>query len=306
MKEQACKPVIVGIDIGATKTKMAFLRQNKLITFFHKPTPQEPERAADMIVRALSRAKLPGSLEGIGIGCPGPLNQEKGVVLSPPNLPRWNRFRLKAVIEKRLGTRAILENDANAGALGEAVHGSGRRFRHVFYMTISTGIGTGLVLDKRIYRGSKGLAGEIWAFVPESFRGNEGTWNLTELGSGKGMVKQVKHYIAQGRKTLIRNTNISTGSIMAAWEKGDPLAREVVTTARRSLAGALSFVVHMMAPDLIVLGGGLCTDPRWLVDPVRRMVKKHIHIPELAEIPVRRARLWNEAVLYGAIALFDE
>ena len=156
-----------------------------------------------MIAEAIRKARLPGEPAGVGIGCPGPLDQEQGVVLRPPRLPKWDDFPIVTALQRRLDVPVSLENDANAGALGEALHGSGRGRRRVFYVTISTGVGTGIVIDGRIYRGRRGLAGEIWAFDPACFCGGKGLWNLNDLGSGEGLVRQVRHALEQGARSMI-------------------------------------------------------------------------------------------------------
>jgi len=300
------RQVIVGIDIGATKTQMACLDASGLNVFFREPTPQEPRRAIEMIERGIRETDLPGPLAGIGIGCPGPLDQEAGVVQSPPNLRAWKGFRIKALLEDVLGVPVILENDANAGALGEAVYGSGAGYRRVFYVTISTSIGTGIVIDGEIYRGARGLAGEIWAFEPGAFCGGLGRGNINDLCGGAGMVREALRMMAEGAETAIEPGDISAQDIIAAWEKGDTVSRKVVRTARRNLAASICFAIHLLAPDLVALGGGLCTDPQWMLNPVKRLVRKWLTIEGLKKTRIRRARLWDNAVLYGAIALFGD
>jgi glucokinase len=292
----------VGVDIGGTKTRMAWLDGRDLREFYHEPTPDDPERALRDVVDAVRSLELPAPLGRIGIGCPGPLDPDAGVVRSPPNLPAWRDVPVVERLQDELGVPVRLENDANAGALGEALHGSAQGFRWVFYLTISTGIGAGIVIDGRIHRGFRGLAGEVWSFVPAHF-GVESDLTVTELASGAGMTEQVRRALASGRESVIPVDEVSTRSILEASKEGDPLAVETMDRARRTLAGTLCFVLPLLAPDIIVLGGGLCTDPDWFVEPLREAVRSRLRIRSFADVPIRRAELWDRAVLYGAVSL---
>ena len=296
--------ITVGIDIGGTKTKMAFLDGGDLRVFFHESTPQEPGAALRMLADGLRNADLPAPLNAVGIGSPGPLDQQTGIVHSPPNLPQWDSFTIRDSLAEELGVPVELENDANCGALGEAVHGAAKDYRRVFYMTISTGLGTGIVFDKKVYRGAFGLAGDIWAYDPASLGAAPGGDNLTELASGNGLVHQAERAIDNGRTTSIPKDDVSTRTILAAFAAGDGLAAEVVETARHALAGTICFVLHLLAPEIVTLAGGLCTDPKWFVEPVTQLVHEKVGIDKLREIPIQRAELWEDAVLYGALSLF--
>ncbi len=298
--EGAAGGVTVGIDIGGTKTAMGFLAAGGVETFFHGPTPADPLAAADAVERGLRAADLPGPVARIGIGCPGPLDQRAGVVLSPPNLPQWRDFHIKAELQRRLGVPVRLDNDANAAALGEAVHGAGRGYRRVFYVGIGTGIGTGIVLDGRVYRGARGVAGEMWDFRPGAFRGEPGGENITELASGKGLLGRAGRLAkAEGREPFE-----STAAVLAAAEEGNPAAARALARARQVLAAAVSFALHVVAPDVVVIGGGLSEEEGWFIEPVRRLLGQSVRIPALAATPIVRAALRQGAGLYGAIELF--
>jgi glucokinase len=300
------KGLIVGVDIGGTKTQVAYPAGGGLVTCSRFPTPREPRSSMEEIVRAIRSAPLPAPLAGVGVGCPGPLDQEAGTVHSPPNLPLWDDFPITRSLEDRLGVEVLLENDANAGALGEATHGSGRGSRTLFYVTVSTGIGAGVVIDRRIHRGANGLAGEVWAFVPASFGGMDGSPNVTETASGAGMVRRVRELVEKGEKTSLAGGELDAGRVIAAMLEGDPVAVRVVERAHICLAGVVAFAIHLLAPDLVVLAGGLSRDESWFVEPVRERVRRMTAVRRLAETPIRRADLWEDAVLYGAVELFAE
>jgi glucokinase len=239
----------------------------------------------------------------MGIGCPGPLDQARGIVQSPPNLPQWADFPLADRLRDALGVPVALENDANAGALGEALDGAGRGARTVLYVTISTGIGVGIVIDGRIHRGAHGLAGEVWAFCPNCFASDGPAPNVTDLASGNGLVSLLRGRVADGYPTCLRPDDADMPAILEACAGGDPAACALVADAQRTLAATISFCLHLLDPDVVVLGGGLCTDESWFVAPVRDLVACCVALPALARTPIRRADLWSSAVLHGALAL---
>jgi predicted NBD/HSP70 family sugar kinase len=140
--------ITIGIDIGGTKTKIGYLDDKQAIQVIGQiSTSQDPNVAVKSIIGLIREAKLPGSIEKIGLACPGPLNQKSGLVLSPPNLQKWKRFPIVELLKKEFNVPVVLDNDANAGALGESVYGSAKDFNTVLYLTISTGIGVGIVIN---------------------------------------------------------------------------------------------------------------------------------------------------------------
>ncbi|TVR67937.1 MAG: ROK family protein [Spirochaetaceae bacterium] len=308
---------VVAVDVGATKTVIARYADNGIEPFDRFLTPATGEELSESILRALDRTGLVGGraeqvgnggsgseiISRIGIGAPGPLDAEHGMILDPPNLPGWRNYPLVETLENQLRVPIKLENDANAGALGEAVFGSGRDYPSVFYLTISTGIGAGLVINGRIFGGYKGMAGEVHAIDPGTYFGRKTGENVIERASGPGMVRCARRRIAAGMDTALDGETLDTYTLLTALDADDPVAVETVETARNAIAGLLVNVLTIVAPSVIVLAGGLCTENRWFVDPVRDRVHRWITIPELREIPIERAALWDTAVLYGAAVL---
>jgi glucokinase len=301
--------LVLGIDIGGTKTKIGSFSGSTLVVHSHFPTPQDPQQAASTLIEEIK--KVPGTesgrLAGIGIGCPGPLSQETGEVLSPPNLQKWVRFPIVRLLEDEFQAPVLLENDGNAGALGEAVFGSGKGYNTVFYCTISTGIGIGIVINGAVHQGYKGLAGETWAFEPENYFGKSSGTNILDRSAGNGIVRIAAEALVEaareGRSSCISQNEVTTRTILAALEAGDSIAVEIFEQARDILAGMLVNAMTLLAPDIVVLAGGLCTDPSWYVEPIRERVRKWMPIRELADTPINRAELWDSAVLYGAVSM---
>jgi len=296
--------ITIGVDIGGTKTRVGYLgKDNKVDIIGHVPTSQNPNEAAQNIIGIIRSTRIPGEIEKIGIVCPGLLNQETGVILSPPNLLQWDKFPLTEILKKELEIDVILENDANAGALGEAVFGAAQNANTVLYFSLSTGIGAGVVINKKVHGGYKGLAGEIWCVPPKLFGANTGQRSITELSSGNGMVDIAKEKIAKGVETSINKDQPTTYEIFDAYHKGDKLAIDLVEKTREILNGTIVFSSCLLAPDVIVLGGGLTSDLDLLVHPLQEMFKQSMPIDELKDTAIVKSSLDNDSVIYGALAL---
>ncbi len=288
---------VLAVDIGGTKMAFATLKGDNLLIHDRVSTPQNPEEAVGLIVQT---ARKCGSIAAIGIGAPGPLDAERGVILTPPNLPGWHGYSLAADIEAELGLPVRLENDASLGALGEAVYGSGRGMKSIFYLTISTGIGSGLIVDGTIHSGRNGMAGELWAFQPGNFNGGADGPTIMDLASGPGLLRRARQRLASGRESILNEENLDMKGFLGAALDGDVVALEILEEGRDAIAAMLVAVIEIAAPDAVVLGGGLCNDMCWYVEPVCSRIRSWVKIPLLAQTPVHRARLWDEAVLYGA------
>jgi glucokinase len=299
--------ITIGVDIGGTKTRVGYLTANNKVEILgHVATSQNPNEAFKNIIDIIRSAQLPGEIDKIGIVCPGPLNQETGVILSPPNLLQWDNFPLTEMLKKEFGVDVILENDANAGALGEAVFGAAQNANTVLYFSLSTGIGVGIVINKKVHGGYKGLAGEIWCVPPKFFGANTDERSITELSSGNGMVDIAKEKIASGVKTSINKDNVTTYEIFDAYHKDDKLAIELIEKAKEILNGTIVFSSCLLAPDVIVLGGGLTSDLDLFLHPLQKMFKLSMPLKELKDTPIVKSSLDNDSVIFGALALVRE
>ncbi|MFW5886454.1 MAG: ROK family protein [Bacteroidota bacterium] len=295
--------ITIGIDIGGTKTKIGYLDDKQTIQVVGQiSTSQDPNQAVKNIVSLIREANLLGSIEKIGIACPGPLNQKSGLVLSPPNLQKWKRFPIVDLLKKEFNVPVALDNDANAGALGEAVYGSASNANTVLYVTISTGIGAGIVINKKIHAGFKGLAGEIWCFPPQLFGAKTDKWNITDLSSGNGLVQVAEEKIKNGKIKLDAN-KLTTHMIVDAFYRNENWAVVLIEQARRILNAILVFSSCLLAPDVIVLGGGLTNDNEIFVNPLKTMFNSTMPLEDLKKTPILSSELKNDNVLYGTMAM---
>jgi glucokinase len=265
---------VLGIDLGGTKILTAVVdRQGHLLGRDHSVTPAAfgPEAVLSAIeqsaVRALGQSqKTITQMTAIGIGAPGPSNPQTGIIFTSPNLPGWQEVPIHQVLADRFSQPVFLINDANAAALAEHRFGAGKGTRNMIYLTISTGIGGGLILDNRLYTGSIGTAGElghmtIQADGPQCNCGNTGCWEA--LASGTALAREARLKAKQGQAVLIKRMvqgdlqKITAITVQEAAEQGDVQARELIGRTAYFLGVGLANLLNIFNPELFVIGGGL-------------------------------------------------
>jgi glucokinase len=227
--------------------------------------------------------------EAIGISCGGPLDQEKGIILSPPNLPGWDEIHITEYFTERTGIPAYLCNDANAGALAEWKYGAGKGCKDLVFITFGTGIGSGLILDGRLYNGASGQAGEI-GHIRLADYGPPGYGKLGSLEgfcSGGGIAKlarsMVEAELQQGRAPVFCPSSGELAGLTAktvgdAAEQGDPLARRIYEEVGKKLGLGLSVLIDVLNPEIIVIGS-IFTRSRDLLWPAARDVIEREALP---------------------------
>ncbi|MCK4452575.1 MAG: ROK family protein [Anaerolineae bacterium] len=311
---------VIGIDLGGTKISTALADSAGTIIAHdyretHATAGQKAviERMLDSARQVMAQAGVTqAQVTAVGIGAPGPLDIEAGVVVAPPNLPGWNRVPLKRLVEDELGIATFLENDANAAALGEFRFGAGRGAEHMIYVTVSTGIGGGLILDGELYHGASGMAGEIGhiTIIPNGPRcgcGNRGC--LEALASGTAIARQARERVARGVPTLIADLaegtpeRITAKLVAEAASQGDVEAREILAEAMNYLGIGMANLVNLFNPQLIVIGGGLTNIGESLFGPVRRVIARRAFRTPAQAVQVVRAELSDNAGVLGAAAV---
>ncbi|MCL5026401.1 MAG: ROK family protein, partial [Chloroflexi bacterium] len=289
--------------LGGTKIATAMVTdEGQIEAFDRRPTLAQEGRDAvigrmEAAVRAvLSQVGRPLSdVIGIGIGAPGPCNYQTGVVTQPPALPGWYNVPLKAIFEERFGIPTFVGNDANAAAQAEHLFGAGRGTRNMICVTMGTGIGGGLILNGRLYVGTDGAAGEIGHMIiddsgPRCNCGNIGCWEA--LGSGTALAADAVRRIARGTPTSIvdfaraKGGDINARVIAEAAQAGDPVANELIARVAHFLGVGLVNLVHVLNPEMIVIGGGMAQMGDVLLEPARRVLEERG-----LELPSRRVRI---------------
>jgi glucokinase len=308
--------LFVGVDIGGTKVAAGLVNASGEITS-HVRVPMATTSASqglDAVLSAIAKT-IPQDcrpIRGIGICAPGPLDPRSGVILNPPNLPCWRNFPLAAEVQKAYAVPVKVDNDANAAALAEARWGAARGCNNVFYATLGTGIGTGIVFDGKIFHGRTGAAGEgghvsIDYHGPVCVCGKPGC--IEVFASGTAIVKRVRMRIAEGSKSLISemaagNMESVTGEIVArALAAGDDLAKEIMAENAEMLSVWLSNMIDVLDPEIIVIGGGAATLYQPFFDTIRKRVTELSINPRSDEVPIAPARYGADSGIAGGAAL---
>jgi glucokinase len=314
----------LGVDIGGTKVAAGLVNaQGEIVYQTRVPMVSQEDAAAGFqsVISAIRSvcADRPGEtgphqLAGIGICSPGPLDPESGVVLNPPNLPCWRNFPLGAELHRTFGLPVRVDNDANAAGLAEAIWGEAKGFRHVFYATLGTGIGTGIVLDGHIYHGRTGSAGE-GGHVTIDYRGPECACGkrgcIEALCAGPAIAARARRRLAEPRPSKSKMLELTDGDpngvtaeiVGQAFRKGDALASEVLLETAELLAVWLGNVIDLLEPEVIVFGGGVAPMMSAFLGHIRAQLPRWSINRRCQEIPLLLGRYGPDAGIAGAAAL---
>lgn len=317
---KAGKELFIGIDLGGTKIGTALVdAEGKILARDLRKTQAAEglQAVVDRMVDAASRVMIQvgfatPQVTAIGVGAPGPIDAKAGSVTSPPNLPGWRNVPLKKLVEEVLGIPTFLENDANAAALGEHLFGAGRGAENMIYVTASTGIGGGLILNGRIYNGATGAASEIGHMTvlprgPHCGCGNRGC--LEALASGTAIAREGKERVVRGVPTLITELaegdpeRVSARLVAQAAEQGDIEAQEIIDDAMTYLGVGMASLVNLFNPELIVIGGGLTNMGEGLFGPVRRIIDRRAFRTAAEAVKVVPSQLGDNVGTVGAAAV---
>jgi glucokinase len=259
----------------------------------------------------------PGGIRSIGICAPGPLDPKTGVVLNPPNLPCWRNFPLAARIAAKYQVPVRVDNDANAAALAEVRWGAARGFHYVFYATIGTGIGTGIVFDGKIYHGNTGSAGE-GGHVSIDYRGpvcscgKRGCIEILAAGPAIGARARAKLSSEPSRHSAILDlakgdvASVTSELVGQAFVQGDPSARELLLETTELLTVWLGNIVDLLDPDIIVIGGGVAAMLKPFFDEIKRRLPAWCVNPRASDIALVMAHYGAVAGIAGGAALGSE
>jgi glucokinase len=278
--------------------------------------------AVQSVIEAVfaARPEARSSLTGIGICAPGPLDPLTGVILNPPNVPCWRNFPLAAEVQRVFGLAARVDNDGNAAAQAEAIWGAGVGYRNVFYATLGTGIGTGIVFDRKIYHGRTGSAAEgghvtIDYNGPKCGCGKRGC--IEALCSGPAIARRARERLAashrvgsgQAESKLMAlaggNVDNVTAEIVAdAFRQGDLLATDVLRETADFLVIWAGNIIDLLEPDVFVFGGGVAQLMSGFFGRIREQLPKWCVNQRCAEMPMVLAKYGADAGIAGAAALY--
>lgn len=312
----------LGIDIGGTKVAAGLVDASGKI-LFHTRVPMvgtgDAATGLGAVVNAINavfaaRPEARGALAGIGVCSPGPLDPRTGVVINPPNLPCWRNFPLADELRRVFDVPTRVDNDANAAGLAEAVWGAGVGYRDVFYATLGTGIGTGIVFSQKIYHGRTGSAAE-GGHVTIDYRGPRcpcGKHGCIEvLCAGPAIAKRARARLAEAGDGSSRMPALAGGSIDQvqaetvgeAFRQGDALAREVLQETADLLTVWIGSIVDLLEPEVMIFGGGVSQLMSAFFGRIRERLPQWCINPHPTEIPIVLAKYGSDAGIAGAAAL---
>lgn len=299
--------LVGAVDIGGTKIAVGLVdSQGRILA--REVSPTAPEKGVeDGLARiqemlAACREQVPGSqLVGIGVGCTGPVDPETGVLGPNSFLPQWEGVGLVDRLREMTEVTVAIENDADAAALGEVAWGAGRGAAQCVYVTVSTGIGCGIVLDSKLYRGAGGAHPELghfvidWAQGPDCFCGARGCWE--SLASGPAMAAWYRARSAEDAPGL---EQVDAREICRRAEGGEALAQSVVDREGVYLGIGLANLISTFVPEVIVLGGGVMESWHLFADQAREVIRRNCTLVPYEKTDLRRASLGARTGLAGA------
>lgn len=288
----------VGIDVGGTNTRVALIDEQYHIVERVQFSTNTTDPYA-VIQRLCDEIKnFNKEICGIGMSCPGPLDLLQGKILETPNLQgKWWGFPIAEELQKACKVQVFLENDANLAALAEAVIGEGKKYRYVHFLTISTGIGSGQVIDQNIYIGAHGFASEIahmcmWKDGPS--HGSIYPGGIEAISSGTAIVNRAKE---AGLDV------VHAGDVHQLALSGNEIAKTIMEEAKVYLANAIAAIIALTDPEIVVLGGSVALKIDGFVKEVEELVKERVYRSVKPFVRIEKSTLDEDGGLLGAACL---
>ncbi|MGQ9546541.1 MAG: ROK family protein [Dehalococcoidia bacterium] len=313
------RPLTLAIDLGGSKILTAIVGPRGEILSSHEtmtPATQGSEAVIQSLLgsshRTLEQAGVAISdICAVGIGAAGISNPEAGILFTSPNLPGLRNILLRDIVQERLGKKTFLVNDANAAALGEFCFGAARGVRNFIYITLSTGIGGGIIVDGKVFTGAIGAAGEVGHMTiddngPTCNCGNRGCWET--LASGTALAREARRRIEGGARTsILKYAEGDAGRVTAqvihdAAKQGDNLARELIARTGYYVGVGLANLINIFNPELIVIGGGLSSIGDMLLKPAFKAAGERAFKEAFQAVRFTSAELGRNSTVLGAAA----
>ena len=306
--------LVFGIDIGGTNLRVALADdQGRLLRRAKAPTDGEasPEVAVDTLVGMMHGLAHEQGVEfsdvgATGAGVPGLTNPDLGILYRAPHLPSWRDVPFAELLQQATSIPTHLQNDANLAAYGEFHQGAGRGCRHLLYVTVSTGIGGGIVINRRLYSGAGGAAGEVGHIVidPDGPPCSCGARGCVEaMASGSSMARIAGERLAAGEASSLSSVagELTGAAVAAAAGEGDTMALDILHHAGNLLGLALGSLLNILAPEVLVLGGGSIQSGPALLDPMYAAIRRHAFEATLSHVRIELAGLGQDAGIVGAV-----
>ena len=301
---------IVAVDIGGTHIRVALYEPNSITPLAHQRTrslANEPG-VYDRLERAVESIWPQAEVRAIGIASPGPLDPHTGTILATPNIPEWQNFPVAAKLSQHFNVPVYLDNDANMAGLAEWQFGAGRGHDNLVYLTISTGIGGGVISQGCLIQGFRGMGAELGHMIidpegPPCGCGKRG--HIESFSSGPSIARYVKEELLAGEKSSLQGEAVITAAQVAdAARAGDRLAISAFERAGYYLGIAVANYLAIFDPSILIFGGGVSQVGELLFKPFEKSLRKHTFHPHyLDDLVITRAALGDDAGLLGALAL---
>lgn len=308
------KKYIIGLDLGGTKISCAvadlkgeIVKQYTIPTLANLGEEKVMNRIISVIDKIIKESKINiNEIQAIGVGAPGPLDIKNGIIITTPNLP-FKNFNIIKPIKNRYNTPTYIDNDANVATIGEYIFGAGKGTENMIFVTVSTGIGGGAILNGNIYRGNTSNALEIghMTLMPNGPKCNCGNCGCVEaLASGTSIAKQANEAVLKGEYTsLSKFENITSVEVFKEARNGDKIAKKIVNNSLTYLGICIANLVTIFDPEIIVIGGGVSKAGDIVFDEVRKEVNKRCFSIIAKACNIVPALLGGDAGIKGAIAL---
>jgi len=313
--------LLCGVDMGGTKCSIALVDhqgtiQDKIYSCAHVDLDDQGrvDMVVDHIGEILSRNQLTeNDLEGIGVGCAGHIRYREGVILTTSNLTGFKNYPLREKLQARFSIPVNLDNDTNAQALGEFRYGAGRGQDDMVFITISTGIGAGIILNGKLYRGQTGTAGEFGHTIvdPDSELictcGNRGCLMACACGLALPHLFELK--LREGKKSLLdlpsnfRMSRLNGQMLKKGLDMGDPVSKEVISDSARYVGIGIYNLFQVLNPPLVVLGGGLTNWGAFYLDRIRETFSELVRDMMFDPMEIMLSEIIGDAGVIGAAAL---
>ena len=300
----------IAVDIGGTQIRVAVYKPDSIKPIAHQRTrslANEPG-VYDRLAKAIESVWPQGSVGAIGIASPGPLDPHTGIILATPNIPEWQNFPLTSKLSEHFSVPAYLDNDANMAGLAEWQFGAGQGHQDVIYITISTGIGGGVITNGCLLQGFHGMGAELGHITidpdgPTCGCGQRG--HVESFSSGPSIARYVIEQLKAGQTSLLQTQpNLSAAHIAEAAREGDALAISAFERAGHYLGIGVANYLAIFNPSILIFGGGVSQVGDLLFQPFEQSLRKHTFHPHyLDDLVITKAALGDDAGLLGALAL---
>jgi glucokinase len=301
--------VTIALDIGGTHMRIAVFPKNETAFIKHKRirTYADGETSIERLINLIKETVPSGEqIDAVGIALPGPIDPQKGIILRAPNLPEWENKPIPQLIEDAIGAPTFMGNDANLAALGEWHYGAGRGHHDLLYLTISTGIGGGVICNDQLLLGSHGLGAELGHVTilpdgPMCSCGHPG--HLEALSSGKAIAAYVAKQLKKGGESSLAGKP-ETKEISQAAKNGDELAIKAFQRAGYYLGLGVANYLMIFNPSIVIFGGGVSKVGDLLFKPMKETLQKSVLSRHyLQDLIITTSELGDNTGLYGALAL---